>query len=55
MDVTRIISELRSEQEDIDRAILALERFDRVSIGTTERAVQSTTEIRAVKEPEDDL
>jgi len=43
--VTRIISELSSELEGIERAILSLERCDRHSAGTTEAAAQ-LTEIR---------
>jgi hypothetical protein len=31
MDVTRLISDLRSERDDIERAILALERIDQLS------------------------
>jgi hypothetical protein len=53
MDVTGILSELRSEREDIERAILSLERFDRHGTGTTEAAAQSVTEIRRVREPDD--
>ena len=49
MDVTQIISELRSEREDIERKILSLERIDRLSTGTTEGAVRSVAEIRRVK------
>ena len=40
MDVTKIILGLRSELEDIEGAILALERCDRHSTGTTEAAAQ---------------
>jgi hypothetical protein len=45
MDVTRIISELRLEREHIERTILSLERFDRLSTGTAEVAAQSETYI----------
>jgi hypothetical protein len=55
MDVTRIIAELRSEREDIERAILSLERLDRLSTATREGAVQSMTEISRDKEPDDGL
>ena len=41
MDVTGILSELRFEREDIERAILSLERFDWHSTGTTEAAAQA--------------
>lgn len=34
MDVTGIISELRTEREEIEQAILSLERFDRLRTGT---------------------
>ena len=36
MDVTRILSELRAEREDIEEAILYLERFNSVGPITTE-------------------
>jgi len=52
MDVTKIISELRLEREDIERAILSLERFDRPSTGTTEMAAQSAAGIQMVREPD---
>jgi hypothetical protein len=55
MDVTKIISELRLEREDIERAILSLERVDRPSAGTIEAAAQSGTEIRMVREPDGGL
>jgi hypothetical protein len=47
MDVTltRYISELRSERERIERTILFLERFDRLSIESAEIAAQSVTHI----------
>jgi hypothetical protein len=45
MDVTSILSELRSELEDIDRAILRLTPFDRVNTGTTKGAAQNATQI----------
>ena len=50
MDVTRIISELRSEQEKIEQEIRFLERADRHGAGTTEAAAHSVTEIRKVGE-----
>ena len=53
MDVTKILLELRSEREQIEWAILSLERFDQPSTGTTEAAAQSVTEIRKVREPDD--
>jgi hypothetical protein len=53
MDVTKIIAELRSEWEDIEREILALERLDRLSAGTMEATAQSVIEIRRVKEPDE--
>ena len=34
MDLTRVLSDLRSELERIDQAILALERLDRSTSGT---------------------
>ena len=55
MDVTKIISELRLEREDIERAILSLERFDRPSAGTAEVAAQSAPGIRMVREPDGGL
>jgi hypothetical protein len=51
MDVTGIISEPRSEQEEIEQEILFLERADRSGTGTTEAAAHSVTEIRKVREP----
>jgi hypothetical protein len=45
MDVTRLISELRLEREHIERTILSLERFDRLSAETSEVAAQSVTHI----------
>jgi hypothetical protein len=53
MDVTTILSELRSEREDIEQAILSLERHIRSSARTTKAAAQSVTEIRRVREPGD--
>jgi hypothetical protein len=52
MDVTRIISELRSEQEEIEQEILSLERGDGPGSGTTEAAARSVTEIRTGGEPD---
>lgn len=54
MDVIRILSDLRSEREKIEEGILCLERSDRPSTGTTERAPRSVTEIRRIREPDDD-
>jgi DNA-binding response OmpR family regulator len=51
MDVTRVLSDLRSEREDIEHAILSLERLDRPSAQTTDAAAQSATGIRVVKAP----
>jgi len=44
MDVKKAISELRAERADIDRAILILERSDRVNTATAV-AAHSVTEI----------
>jgi CheY-like chemotaxis protein len=41
MDVTRFISELRSERDRIERTILSFEQFDRLSIEAAEVAAQS--------------
>ena len=51
MDVTRIISRLRSEREEIEQAILFLERFDRPVPGH-QKQWQSVVEFRSVKKPE---
>ncbi len=40
MDVTRIISQLRSEREQIEQAIRSLEEFDRLSTRPTEAKEQ---------------
>jgi hypothetical protein len=45
MDVKKAISELRAERADIDRAILILERSNRVSTATAVAAAHSVTEI----------
>ena len=45
MDVTRMISELRSEREHIEQTILSLERFDRLSTEAAEAAAQPVTYI----------
>ena len=50
MDVTGTISELRAERENIEQAILSLERFDRLSAGTTKESTQSVIQIRRTKE-----
>jgi hypothetical protein len=44
MDVSKFISELLSEREDVDRAIMRLERFERLSLGTTNAQAPSWTE-----------
>ena len=49
VDVIRVISELRSERAEIDRAVLSLEQQDRPRTGTTEAASQSATAITVVK------
>jgi hypothetical protein len=51
MDVHRFILELRAEREDIEHAILSLEKGDQLRNGTTSVAKQSVTDIRRVKEP----
>ena len=51
--MARILSELRLEREDIEQAILFLERSYRPSSGTTKAAAQSVAEIRRPKEPDD--
>jgi len=51
MDVTRVLSELRMEREEIEQAILSLERSDRRGAGATGAAAHSVTEIRRVREP----
>jgi hypothetical protein len=43
--LTRFISELRLERERIERTILSLKRFDRLSIEAAEVAAQSVTHI----------
>jgi len=53
MDVTKILAELRSERDDIEQAILALERFDPHSAGAAKGAGQSVSEIRGFREPDD--
>jgi DNA-binding response OmpR family regulator len=53
VDVTGVIAELRSEREEIERAILGLERSDRPSAKTTDAAAQSATGIRVLKELDD--
>ena len=45
MGVTRFMSELRLDREPIERTILSLERFDRLSIEAAEVAAQSVTSI----------
>jgi hypothetical protein len=55
MDVTRIIAELRSERQEIERAILSLERFDRRSNGATKETPRYVTDIRRVMEPDGGL
>jgi hypothetical protein len=63
MDVTRIISELRSELEHIDDSIRFMERSDRRSTRTATTAPRPVTEIRriaksnttAISEPSDRL
>ena len=45
MGVTRFMSELRLDWEPIERTILSLERFDRLSIEAAEVAAQSVTSI----------
>jgi hypothetical protein len=47
MDVTRVIAGLRLEREHIERIILSLERFDRLSIEAAEVAAQSVTYINS--------
>ena len=51
MDVTRVLSDLRSEREDIEHAILSLERLDRPSAQPTDAAAQSAAGISVVKAP----
>jgi DNA repair exonuclease SbcCD ATPase subunit len=51
--VTRIISELRSEREDIEQDILTLERYDRLRTRAVEAAAQPVTEITKIKGPGD--
>ena len=53
MDLERIISELRSERDDIELAILYLERrFDQPRNATSEPATLAGTEIRRIKSPD---
>jgi CheY-like chemotaxis protein len=54
VDLRRIISELRSERQEIERAVLSLERFDPPDTGTTEAAAQSATAITEVKRSDGD-
>jgi DNA-binding response OmpR family regulator len=51
MHLTGVLADLRSEREDIEHAILSLERLDRPSAQTTDAAAQSATGIRVVKAP----
>ena len=51
MDVTGVISELRSERDDVEQEILFLERADQHSTRTAEAATQSATEIRRGQRP----
>ena len=56
MDVKQILSELRWEREDIEKAILCLERSDRPGTGTAETAsaaAQPVIEIGSIKKPDD--
>jgi len=53
VDVTGVIAELRSEREEIERAILGLERSDRPSAKTTDAVAESSTGIRVLKELDD--
>jgi hypothetical protein len=52
MEVTRIISELRSEQEEIEQEIRFLEQSDRPGTRKREAAAHSVTEIRKGREPD---
>jgi hypothetical protein len=54
MDVTRMISKLRSERDDIDQAILRLERRDQTGSGRIQAAERPVTEIRKVNKAEED-
>ena len=45
MDVTRVLSELRSEREEIEQAILDLEQTDPLSDRTAEAAARLVTAI----------
>ena len=53
MDVRGIIAELRSERQQIERAILSLKRFDRRDVGATRATAQSVTEIGSIIETDD--
>lgn len=52
MDITRLLSDLRSEPQDIEQAILSLERLGRRSSVPAKLAFQSEAEVRIV-EPDD--
>lgn len=45
MDVSKLISELLSEREDVERAIFRLERFARLSFGAANAEPLPVTEI----------
>ena len=49
MNLAGIISELHSELDHLQQAILSLERFDRPSTGMAEPAAECGTETRAVR------
>ncbi len=52
VDMTRVIAELRSEREEIERAILTLERPDRPLAEVMEANELSATELRIVRKPD---
>jgi hypothetical protein len=49
MDVNRMLSALRSEREEIERAILFLERHDQLRTGALQVAEHNVIETRRAK------
>jgi hypothetical protein len=49
MDVSSILSKLRSEREDIEQAILFLERSDQLNTRAQQETEHSVIEIRRVR------
>lgn len=54
MDVTKFLSKLRSEREDIEQAIRFLERQDQLKTRAPKATAPSLIELRRTKRFEDD-